>query len=168
VAIWDWQDGQLERSIDTGGNEAVLSPSGDLIVSTPRYFFAGSQVAEVWDWATGQHLRTLAGHSGGVTHAAFSPDGSRLATASRDGTVRLWDPDTGEQQLVLRGHDGEVSSVAFSPDGSRLASVSIDGTVRVWELGLDELVEIAENGLTRSLNDEECRQYLHVERCPQA
>jgi WD40 repeat protein/DNA-binding SARP family transcriptional activator len=122
----------------------------------------------IWDWATGQHLRTLAGHSGGVTHAAFSPDGSRLATASRDGTVRLWDPDTGEQQLVLRGHDGEVSSVAFSPDGSRLASVSIDGTVRVWELGLDELVEIAENGLTRSLNDEECRQYLHVERCPQA
>jgi WD40 repeat protein len=168
VMIWNWEDGQLERSIDTGGEEAVLSPRGDLIVSTPRNFFAGSQVAEVWDWATGQHLRTLAGHTGSVTDAAFSPDGSRLATASRDGTVRLWDPDTGKQQLVLRGHVGEVSAVAFSPDGSRLVSVGTDGTVRVSALDLDELIEIAENGLTRSLTDEECRKYLHVERCPQA
>ncbi len=167
VAIWDWKDGQLERRIDTGGNEAVLSPRGDLIVSTPSNYYTGSQVAQVWDWATGHHLRTLAGHSGSVTHAAFSPDGSRLATASTDGTVRIWDPDTGEQQLVLRGHGGQVSSVAFSPDGSRLASVGADGTVRVWALGLDQLVELAQRGLTRSLTDEECRQYLHVERCPQ-
>jgi WD40 repeat protein/DNA-binding SARP family transcriptional activator len=168
VAIWNWKDGLLERRIDTGGDEAVRSPRGDLIVSTPRNYYTGSQVAEVWDWATGQHLRTLAGHSGSVTRAAFGPDGSRVATASTDGTVRLWDPATGELQLVLRGHDGRVSSVAFNHDGSRLASMSADGTVRVWALDLDELVEVAESGLTRSLTDEECRQYLHVERCPQA
>ena len=168
VAIWDWKDGQLERRIDTGGDEAALSPRGDLIVSTPRNYYTGSQVAQVWDWATGRHLRTLAGHSGSVTRAAFSPNGSRVATASTDGTVRIWDPHTGEQQLVLRGHGAKVGSVAFSPDGSRLASVGDDGTVRIWALDLDELVEIADNGLTRSLTDEECRQYLHVERCPQA
>jgi len=167
VAIWNWKDGLLERSIDTGGDEAVRSPRGDLIVSTPRNYYTGSQVAEVWDWATGQHLRTLAGHSGSVTRAAFGPDGSRVATASTDGTVRLWDPDTGERQLVLRGHNGRVSSVAFNHDGSRLASMSADGTVRIWALDLDELIEIAETGLTRSLTDEECRQYLHVERCTQ-
>jgi WD40 repeat protein/energy-coupling factor transporter ATP-binding protein EcfA2 len=167
AAIWNWEDGQLERSIDTGGERAVLSPRGDLVVSTPRTYDTGSQVAEVWDWETGQHLRTLAGHSGSVTRAAFDPDGSRVATASTDGTVRLWDPGTGELQLVLRGHMGRVGSVAFSPDGSRLATVSVDGTVRVWALDLDELIEIAENGLTRSLTDEECRQHLHVERCPQ-
>jgi hypothetical protein len=40
------------------GNEAVLSPNGDLLVSTPPTVLTGSQVAEVWDWATGEHSRT--------------------------------------------------------------------------------------------------------------
>lgn len=147
----------------------MLSPKGDLLVSTPPNFLTGSQIAEVWDWATGEHSRTLSGHSGSVIQAAFSPDGSRLATAGRDGTVRTWDPYTGDQQLVLRGHDGRVTSVAFSPDGRQLASVAFspDGTMRVWALDLDELVNVAEGELTRSLTDDECRQYLHVDRCPQ-
>jgi WD40 repeat protein len=66
----------------------------------------------------------------------------------------------------LRGHEGPISSVAFSPDGSRLASVSGDGVVRVWALDLDDLVEIAKGELTRKLTDAECRQYLHIPRCP--
>jgi WD40 repeat protein len=89
-----------------------------------------------------------------------------VATASGDGTVRVWDPRSGEQLLLLRGHMGVVNSVEFSPDGSRLASAGADGTVRIWALDLDDLVEIAENGLTRTLTDEECRQYLHTASCP--
>jgi WD40 repeat protein len=95
---------------------------------------------------------------------AFSADGSRLAS-SHDGTVRVWDPSTGEQLLVLRGHYTSASSVAFSPDGSRLASVGAEGVVRVWALELDELVDIAEREVTRALTDEECRQFLHQQRC---
>jgi len=58
-----------------------------------------------------------------------------------------------------------VRDLAFSPDGSLLASV--DGTtVRVWALDIDVLLEIARQKVTRSLTDEECRQYLHVEACP--
>ena len=168
VAEWDWGSGEIEHTVDTGGDKAVLSPEGDLLVSTPRNFLTGSQVAEVWDWETGQHLRTLTGHSGSVISAAFSPDGSRLATATRDGTIRLWDPYTGDQQLVLRGHQARVTSVVFSPDGSRLASTSVDGTLRVWALDLDELVGVARNELTRTLTDDECRQYLHTEHCPRS
>ena len=48
----------------------------------------------------------------------------------------------------------------------RLASSSDDGTVRVWALEVDELVEVAERGLTRGLTRDECRQHLHAERCP--
>ena len=64
---------------------------------------------------------------------AFSPDGKRLASASRDETVKVWDAATGQETLTLKGHTGGVTSVAFSPDGKRLASASEDETVKVWD-----------------------------------
>ena len=42
----------------------------------------------------------------------------------------------------------------------------IDDSVRVWALDIDDLIEIARQNITRSLTDEECRAYLHVESCP--
>jgi WD40 repeat protein len=162
--IWDWRVGEVERTIDAGADRAVLSPTGELIATVPPGL-SGSQV-EVWDWTTGQRVAALARNTGFVVDLAFSADGSRLATAGGDGTVRVWDPRSGEQLLVLRGHKGAATSVAFSPDGSRLASAGTDGTVRIWALDLDDLVEIAEDGLTRTLTDEECQQYLHTASCP--
>jgi WD40 repeat protein len=57
-----------------------------------------------------------------------------------------------------------VTSVDFSPDGTKLASQSA-GTVRVWALDVDDLLAIAEEVASRSFTDEECRRYLHVDRC---
>ena len=64
---------------------------------------------------------------------AWSPDGTRLATASDDETVRLWDPTTGQTTATLTGHTDRVNAVAWSPDGTRLATASDDGTVRLWD-----------------------------------
>jgi len=123
--------------------------------------------AKIWDLESGRELATLRGHTGAVMDVAVSPDGKLVATGSLDGTAKLWDLATGRNQLTLFGHEGPVNTVAFSPDGRFVATVSGDGTVALHLLPIDELRELASTRVTRSLTDEECRQYLHLERCPE-
>jgi WD40 repeat protein len=66
---------------------------------------------------------------------AFTPDGTRLASASRDMTVKLWDTASGQEVLTLRDFASEVSGVAFSPDGRRLVTTDLGGSVRLYEIG---------------------------------
>lgn len=64
---------------------------------------------------------------------AVSPDQTRLATGSDDGTVRVWDAATGTELLVLNCGNVMVEKVFFSPDGRRLATVTSDSALRVWD-----------------------------------
>src|SRR5262249_38912185 len=73
------------------------------------------------------------GHEGSVSSAAFSPDGSRIVTASADQTARIWDAATAKEIAVLRGHEGAVTCAAFSPNGSRTVTASHDTTARIWD-----------------------------------
>jgi WD40 repeat protein/serine/threonine protein kinase len=75
----------------------------------------------------------LRGHTDEVYAVAFHPDGTRLATAGRDGSVLLWDLASGEEVVRLPWHKSFVWSLAFSPDGSTLASGGGDCTVGLWD-----------------------------------
>ncbi|MBN1205086.1 MAG: CHAT domain-containing protein [Myxococcaceae bacterium] len=74
----------------------------------------------------------LRGHRGPVRTAALSADGTRVVTASKDGTARVWRADGTGLPRVLEGHGGEVLAAAFSPDGRRVVTASADRTARVW------------------------------------
>jgi hypothetical protein len=69
-----------------------------------------------------------------VFSVVWSADGTRLASAGEDGTVRVLEVDTGASVIEFEGHRGGVFSVVWSADGTRLASVGEDGSVRVWDI----------------------------------
>jgi WD40 repeat protein len=69
----------------------------------------------IWDAATGNEIEILQGHESHVSSVAFSPDGTRIVTASVDKTARIWDAAEGFETNVLSGEEW-VNCAAFSPD----------------------------------------------------
>jgi WD40 repeat protein len=160
VKIWDWQQARVVRIIDAQAEDVAFDPGGTRLATSDP-----DGPVEIWDVASGEKVATLAGHTSAVWSLRFSRDGSQIASASFDSTVRVWDAERGGEVVTLRGHKGGASHVALSPDGSKLASVGTDN-VRVWAIDLDDLIGIARKEVTRTLTDDECRQYLHVDQCP--
>ncbi|KAJ5425059.1 hypothetical protein N7465_000129 [Penicillium sp. CMV-2018d] len=82
------------------------------------------------DWSA--CIQTLEGHDLDVPCIAWSQDGRRLASASKDKTARIWDSITGQCISVLRGHEDELRTMAWIQHDERLASASDDKTIRIW------------------------------------
>jgi WD40 repeat protein len=163
VAVWDTSTFERTRPF-TGYPDFVqdvgFGPNGRMVT-------AGLDgTARIWDVGSRRTLLTMRGRGGAVLDAAFSPDGGWVVTGTFDGTANIWDSRTGRELFTLFGHDRLVHTVAFSPDGRFLATASGDGTVKLFLLPIDELRDLARDRVTRDLTDAECRQYLHVERCP--
>jgi len=91
-----------------------------------------------WEWHYVKHLRygnlsPLRGHSLVVSSVAISPDGTRIASSSLDGTVRIWDANTGlPLGRPFSEHTDLVRVVVFI-DNRLVASASFDGTIKIWD-----------------------------------
>ncbi len=89
------------------------------------------------------------------TSAAFSPDGTRIVTASFDKTARIWDANSGKELAKLEGHEGGVYSARFSPDGKQIVTAAWEKTapVRLWDVSsLLDVKEIRRLGHTDDVN----------------
>jgi WD40 repeat protein len=65
---------------------------------------------------------------------AFTPDGRRLLSASRDFTVKEWDTETGRETFSFKGDAPQLRGASFSPDCRRLAGLSKMSGMTIWEL----------------------------------
>jgi WD40 repeat protein len=93
------------------------------------------QTAYIWDLAAPGKRSNKVQHNGTIRVAKFSPDGSILATGSRDNTILLSDGITGAQLGPhLTGHRSQVLSLAFRPDSKMLASGSEDRGIVLWDV----------------------------------
>ena len=99
-------------------------------------------VSEAVSRAIGFH-GVLAGHTGWVNFASFSPDGEKVVSASLDNTVRIWSAVTGECEQSLAGHPDWVWSASFSHDGEKVVSASsgFQDALRKWRKAEEATVE---------------------------
>jgi WD40 repeat protein len=77
-------------------------------------------------------------HDATVATFAFSPDGQRIATGSRDWQVRLWDANTGQPIGAPLEHDAWIDSIDFSDDAHTIAVAAHDGSIRLWNVETGE------------------------------
>jgi len=162
----------LQHSTQTKPQCATLTPAAKALVAPHRrslgplgIFNLGGLVALLGALAlfhlVGPGGRTDAGpapraifkgNAGPVWSVAFSPDGTALAMAIDDGTVKVWDVTMGQVRATLRGHNGPVWATAFAPDGKSVATGSSDLTIRLWDPDTGaERFSLMHQGSVRSL-----------------
>jgi len=131
-----WDAASLQRltllPADTPGDFTVVAfhpESG--VLATP----AGTTV-RLLGVATGTLETTLCGHEADVSDVRFTPDGRRIVTVSRDGTLRAWSRESARDLVVRRfGSDRKPAPVSLTPDGSVLAlGPSMSATFRMLEV----------------------------------
>ncbi len=135
VQVFDAETGEwrpMPAGFETCIRALALSPDGRYLIVARKDEQGERESVLLWEMSAGVIHRLMVTRVQHCFGAAFNSDGKTLATATRDGRVRLWSTVTGEEVGDLGDRDAE--NLAFSPDGGLLATWGRDTTILVWDV----------------------------------
>jgi WD40 repeat protein len=137
--IWDFNGNNIltftgqssAQTTDVGLNNNWMS--GTLWSPTGKFLMSNlGNSTKIWKFPN-HEIANLKGHQGRINSSAFSPDETKVVTASDDKTAKIWEV-SGENLLTLTGHKDFVTKAIFSPNGKIILTASADKTVLLWDL----------------------------------
>ncbi len=133
VKVWSAQTygGAILMRAGSEVDRIAVSPGGSWLALHD----AKAGLLEVWDARLRKAAWTVRDGKAQVTTLAFSPDASRVAAGSTDGTVRIWNAATGQTAAGPVRLSAPITSLTFTSDGARLAGSS-DRIVSVWDAAM--------------------------------
>jgi WD40 repeat protein len=127
VRVWRVEDGKKMATMEAK-DVLCLTVSKD-----GRWIAAGTILGElfVWDAKTYEKVFSHSEDYNGINGVDFSPDSTRLVSASDDKTASIWDIETRKRVQTL-DIAGWVKAAKYSPQGDRIATATTN-SVRVWD-----------------------------------
>jgi WD40 repeat protein len=132
LGVFHAATGEPMATIPGATSPMAFGPNGRRLIALDPA--EGGKEARILDVDDGRELAQLGGHTAPIVAAAFSPDGTRIVTASRDGTVKVWDA-SGRELMTLPGQGRVPTHLQFSPFDNRLVGADDDGNIFTWEAG---------------------------------
>ncbi len=135
IEIYDSQAVKLMRTLrgHTGDVvDAQFTPDGKYLVS-----ISADKTARVWDWRTGESLKTLAGLPAAPN--ALALDNNTIAVICNDANVSVFDVATGKPIRTWSAGKGYGWAMALSPDGRTLATATYETKTRLWDTATGQL-----------------------------
>jgi WD40 repeat protein len=134
INIWDAATGELLSNI------RIPIPPGmvEYEIYDQDFRYAARAIdngeTEVWDLNTQENILIIGDENRPRdTVLAFTPNGKRLATGNKDGSISIWDLANRKELITIYGHSNPVAAMSFNPNGTLLATAGGGNVVKIWD-----------------------------------